>query len=76
MDTRWADIPAYSKATLGDSATAGGNVVPPNVLEAVVEIATANNPYRQLLTVVDAGFVAGPIGIIAEAGERTVDPGR
>lgn len=59
MDTRWADIPAYSKATLGDTAGAGGNVVPPNVLEGVIEIATAINIYRNLLTVVDAGFVAG-----------------
>lgn len=59
MDTYYADIPAYSKATLGDSATAGGNVVPPNVLEQVVEIATAINPYRNLMTVVDAGFVSG-----------------
>lgn len=59
MQTYWADIPAYSKATLGDTAGAGGNVVPPNVLESVIEIATALNPYRNLLTVVDAGFVAG-----------------
>ena len=59
MDTRWADIPAYSKATLGNTATAGGNVVPPNVLESVIEIATAINPYRSLLNVVDAGFVSG-----------------
>jgi HK97 family phage major capsid protein len=59
MDTHWADIPAYSKATLGDTAAAGGNVIPPNVLEGVIEIATAINIYRNLLTVVDAGFVAG-----------------
>lgn len=51
--------PSYAKATLGDSATAGGNVVPPNVLEDVIEIATALNPYRNLLTVIDAGFVPG-----------------
>jgi HK97 family phage major capsid protein len=59
MDTQWADVPAYSKATLGDSAAAGGNVIPPNVLEGVIEIATAVNIYRNLLTVVDAGFVVG-----------------
>ena len=59
MDTQWADVPAYSKATLGDSAGAGGNIVPPNVLEGVIKIATAVNIYRNLLNVVDAGFVVG-----------------
>jgi HK97 family phage major capsid protein len=55
----YAGVPAWSKATLGDTATAGGNVIPPAVLEGIIEIATAINPYRQLLTVVDAGFVTG-----------------
>lgn len=59
MGSYWADVPAESKATLGDTATAGGNVVPPNVLEGVIEIATAVNIYRNLLNVVDAGFVSG-----------------
>lgn len=59
MGSYWSDVPANSKATLGDTAAAGGNVVPPNVLTSVIEIATASNPYRRLLQVVDAGFVTG-----------------
>lgn len=59
MGSYWASVPSDSKATLGDTGTAGGNVVPPAVLEKVVEIATATNPYRSLMTVVDAGFVIG-----------------
>lgn len=59
METRWEGPSSESKATLGDSAAAGGNVVPPNVLSAVIELRTATNIYRNLLNVVDAGFVAG-----------------
>jgi HK97 family phage major capsid protein len=59
LGSTYADVPEYAKATLGDTAAAGGNVVPPNVLGPVIEIATANNPYRSLLTVSDAGFVSG-----------------
>ena len=54
------------KATLGDTGAAGGNLVPANVLGPVIEIATATNPYRQLLTVVNAGFVGG-VDIPAES---------
>lgn len=59
MGSYWADVPAESKATLGDSAGAGGNVVPPAVLEQVVEIATAVNIYRNLMPFTDAGYVVG-----------------
>lgn len=59
MGSYWTGIPAESKATLGNTAAAGGNIVPPNVLEGVIEIATATNIYRNLLEVVDAGFVTG-----------------
>jgi HK97 family phage major capsid protein len=59
MGSTWSPGDPSSKATLGDTAGAGGNIVPPNVLSAIVEIATAINPYRQLLTVIDAGFVSG-----------------
>lgn len=47
------------KATLGDTGAAGGNVVPPNVLAEVVLQKTATNPYRNLLNVVNAGYVTG-----------------
>ena len=47
------------KATLGDTAVAGGNVVPPNVIAQYVTLRTATNIYRNLLNVVDAGFVTG-----------------
>ena len=57
--TTWATAPDGVKATLGDTGANGGNVVPPNVLTSVIEIATASNPYRRLLQVVDAGFVTG-----------------
>lgn len=59
MGSFYAGVPSESKATLGNTAAAGGNIVPPNVLEGVIEIATAVNIYRNLLTVVDAGFVSG-----------------
>lgn len=59
MGSTYQDVPAWSKATLGDSAGAGGNLVPPNVLAQVVEIATAINPYRRLMNWIDAGFVTG-----------------
>lgn len=59
MGSFWQGVPAGVKATLGDTAAAGGNVVPPNVLEAVIELRTATNIYRNLLNVVDAGFVSG-----------------
>ena len=55
-----------AKATLGDTGAAGGNVVPPNVLAAVVLQKAAVNPYRRLLNVVDAGFVTG-VDIPAES---------
>lgn len=47
------------KATLGDTGVAGGNVVPPNVIAQIVTLRTATNIYRNLLNVVDAGFVTG-----------------
>lgn len=59
MGSYWTDVPVESKATLGDTAAAGGNIVPPNVLESIITIATATNPYRELMNVVDAGFVSG-----------------
>lgn len=59
-------IVGSAKATLGDTGAAGGNVVPPNVLAAVVLQRTASNPYRNLLNVVDAGFVTG-VDIPAES---------
>jgi HK97 family phage major capsid protein len=59
-----------SKATLGDSAGAGGNIVPPNVLSSIVAIATAGNPYRQLLNVQNAGFVSG-VDVPVEASNLT-----
>jgi HK97 family phage major capsid protein len=59
MGSVWSDVPAYSKATLGDTAGAGGNIVPPNVLASVVELAKIINPYRELMTWTDAGFVTG-----------------
>ena len=59
MGSRWSAGDPTAKATLGDSTGAGGNIVPPNVLTAIIEIATAKNIYRQLLTVVSAGFVSG-----------------
>ncbi len=59
MGVNFEEPPSYAKATLGTTGATGGNVVPPNVLEGVIEIATALNPYRNLLTVVDAGFVPG-----------------
>jgi HK97 family phage major capsid protein len=58
MGSRYSEGPA-SKATLGDSGAAGGNIVPPNVLSSIIQIATAGNPYRQLLNVQSAGFVSG-----------------
>lgn len=60
MGSHWEDVPAgVSKATLGDTAGAGGNIVPPNVLSSIITIATAVNPYRELLDVVNVGFVSG-----------------
>lgn len=59
MGSYWQGVPTDSKATLGDTGAAGGNVVPPNVLAAVIELRTATNIYRNLLNVVDAGFVSG-----------------
>jgi HK97 family phage major capsid protein len=57
MGSRYVE--ADSKATLGDTSAAGGNIVPPNMLAAIVEIATATNPYRKLLNIINAGFVSG-----------------
>lgn len=59
MGSYWQDVPVESKATLGDTATAGGNVVPPAVLERVVTISTAIDIYRNLMTFTDAGYVIG-----------------
>jgi len=53
------DTPDYSKATLGDTSGAGGNIVPQNVVTDLTKIATAVNNMRKLLTVVDAGYVTG-----------------
>jgi len=59
MGSTWTDVPGYAKATLGDSAGAGGNIVPQNVVADLTRIATATNHMRALLTVVDAGYVTG-----------------
>jgi predicted phage gp36 major capsid-like protein len=65
-----SEFQANTKATLGDTAAAGGNIVPNAVLSDVIEIATATNPYRNLLTVVPAGFVTG-VAIPNESGVIT-----
>lgn len=52
MGSHWTDVPSYSKATLGDTDAAGGYIVPNNIVAELSRVATANNPYRQLLTVV------------------------
>jgi HK97 family phage major capsid protein len=59
MGSVWADVPPESKATLGDTPAAGGNIVPSAVLQSFIEIAVPLNPYRTLLTVTPVGFVTG-----------------
>jgi HK97 family phage major capsid protein len=67
MGSYWADVPSgdnyggqiSGKATLGDSAAAGGNVVPNNVLNELIEQRVEDNPFRRLMPFQDVGFVVG-----------------
>lgn len=55
----WADVPAESKATLGDTTGAGGYLVPNNVVTDFIEVSKVETVVRNLFNIVDAGFVAG-----------------
>ena len=52
MGSTWADVPADSKATLGNTDAAGGYLVPNNVVAAINLQATPDRDVVDLLTVI------------------------
>lgn len=58
MGSVWSDVPAESKATLGETSANGGYLAPRAVVAEMTSVASANNPYRNLLTVVSG--IIGP----------------
>lgn len=52
MGSHWAGIPDASKAVLGETNANGGYLAPRSVVADFTSTAAANNPYRNLLTVV------------------------
>src|SRR5450759_598295 len=69
MGSRWAE-PDPAKATLGTSGSAGSYIMPNAVVDKLVEIQTATNPYRSLLTV-RAGVASPSVAIPVEASAPT-----
>jgi HK97 family phage major capsid protein len=58
LGSTWQDVPAASKATLGETDANGGYLAPRAVVAEATGVAVANNPYRNLLTVVTG--ILGP----------------
>jgi len=52
LGSRWSDVPVDSKATLGDTAAAGGWIVPNAVVAPIEKPAKFGSPFRDLCTVV------------------------
>ena len=55
MGIRWSEAgpdKVSAKATLGTTDAAGGYIIPNNLVSSLIEHATAQNPYRQLLNVI------------------------
>jgi HK97 family phage major capsid protein len=69
MGSRWAE-PDPAKATLGTSGSAGSYIMPNAVVDKLVEIQTATNPYRSILTV-RAGVATPAVAIPVEASAPT-----
>jgi HK97 family phage major capsid protein len=68
MGSRWVEPDA--KATLGTTGSAGAYIMPNAVVDKLVEIQTATNPYRSLLTV-RAGVASPSVAIPVEASAPT-----
>lgn len=62
LGARWSDVPSESKATLGDTAAAGGWVVPNAIVDALVKPGVYSHPYRDLCTVV-SGVTSAQVDI-------------
>jgi HK97 family phage major capsid protein len=69
MGSRWVE-PDPSKATLGTTGAGGAYIMPNAVVDKVVEIQTATNPYRSLLTV-RSGVATPSVAIPVEASAPT-----
>ena len=69
MGSRWVE-PDPAKATLGTTGAGGAYIMPNAVVDKVVEIQTATNPYRSLLTV-RAGVATPSVAIPVEASAAT-----
>jgi HK97 family phage major capsid protein len=69
MGSSWSE-PDPSKATLGTSGSAGSYIMPNAVVDKLVEIQTATNPYRSILTV-RAGVASPSVAIPVEASAPT-----
>jgi HK97 family phage major capsid protein len=68
MGSRWVEPDA--KATLGTTGSAGAYIMPNAVVDKLVEIQVAQNPYRSLLTV-RAGVASPSVAIPVEASAPT-----
>jgi HK97 family phage major capsid protein len=69
LQSRYVDADAM-KATLGTSGAVGGYVMPNAMVDKLVEISTASNPYRTLIPVI-SGVNAPAINIPVEAAAAT-----
>ncbi len=69
MGSRWAEADPQ-KATLGTSGAAGSWIMPNAVVDRLVTIQTATNPYRSLLTV-RSGVATPSVAIPVEASAPT-----
>jgi HK97 family phage major capsid protein len=69
MGSQWAE-PDPAKATLGTTGAGGSYIMPNAVVDKLVEIQVATNPYRSLLTV-RAGVASPTVAIPLEASAPT-----
>lgn len=67
MGARWSDVPAESKATLGDTNAAGGWIIPNALVADLTKPGVYSHPFRTICTVV-SGVTAPSIDLPFRSG--------